>query len=271
MLQKTPLLLGGSNTKSAIVSVLSQGAPLSTQQVYHQVTKETSKPISYQALHKALKELEVQSVIEKANNQYQLNPTGVHSIENWAQETKNKIMQQTEEQQKPEIHSFSNVVELGRFIIFELFNHPNPDQQPIISRWHIMYSLIGLSKEEMDEVRKHTKNKQHRIVCKGNSLIDKTLAVAYRKLGDVKVKLGMNIPESFDTRIVGNHVCEIYFDPGFLSLFRRLWATPKKSNELDLQAVLEGMHTHYPCKAIMYHDPARAQQIREKVLKEFNQ
>lgn len=261
-------MIGGSNTKNAIVSVLSQGAPLSAQQLFHQVTKETSKPISYQALHKALKELEAQGIIEKTSSQYQLNPQWVHSIEAWAQETKNKIQQQNNELEKPEVKTFENVVELARFLIYDYFNYPNPQKLPQIARWRIMYSLLGLSKEEMDEIRKVAKSRQHFILCKGTSIIDRALAIAFEGMG-VRVKLGANISEPFDSILVGDYICEIYFHPEFLSLFKKLWKQPKKADELNINTVLGGMHAPYPCKAIVYRNPVRAQKIREEVLKQF--
>lgn len=268
MLSKNPAMIGGSNTKSAIVSVLSQGTPLSNQQLHHQVTKEIRKTISYQAMHKALKELETQTVIEKNGNQYQLNPMWVHSIEAWAQETKNRILQQNNELEKPEVKTFENVVELARFFIYDYFNYPNPQKLPQIARWHIMYSLLGLSKEEMDEIRKVAKNRQHFILCKGTSIIDRALATAFEGMG-VRVKLGANILEPFDSILVGDYICEIYFSPEFLSLFKKLWKQPKKADELNINTVLGGMHAPYPCKAIVYCDPLKAQKIREEVLKQF--
>lgn len=269
MLSKNPAIIGGSHTKNGIISALSQGTPLSVQQLYRQVTKEIHKPISYQALHKALKELENEKIVEKQANQYQLNSSWIHSIEAWAHETKNRLQEQKNQLQKPEIKTFENVIELARFLIYDYFNYPNPQKKPLIARWHIMYSLLGLSKEEMDEIRKVTKNRSHFILCKGTSIVDRALAIAFKGLG-VQVKLGAIIPEAFDSILVGDYICEIYFHSEFIFRFKKLWKKPRKADDLDINSVLSEMHAPYPCKAIIYHDPKRAEQIRENVLKEFN-
>lgn len=256
-------------TKEAIVAVLSESGSQTAKRLHKLVQKQINKSISYQALHKALKELENEKIVEKQENQYQLNLMWIHSLEDWIQTTKQKIQQQKNELEKPEIKIFENVIELARFFVYDYFNYPNPQKAPLVARWHIMYSLLGLSKEEMDEIRKVTKVGKHFILCKGTSSIDKALAIAFKKMG-VRVKLGATISEPFDSILVGDYICEIYFHPEFLSLFKKLWKKPKKADGLDINNVLGGMHTPYRCKAIIYHDPERVQKIREEALKEFN-
>jgi len=266
--RKTPLLLGGSNTKNTIVFALSQEPLQSAQQLYRKVAKENQKPISYQALHKALKELENENVLERQNNQYRLSSQWLRTVENWVQETKNKALQQATETPKPETTVFPTIIEFGRFLIFDFFNYPKSDEFPIIAKWHLMYTLIGLSQEEVKEVRKTFKKKQFRIICENNSLVDQSLAQTFQKMG-VKAKLGIRFNEPFDTIVVGNHVCEIFYDPAYWKEWKKMWQKPKSPDEFDLEGTLRGMHEPNPTKAIVYHDPARAQKIREEVLKQF--
>ncbi len=266
--RKTPLLLGGSNTKNAIVSALSQEALQTAQQLYRMVAKENNKPISYQAMHKALKELEKENVLERHNNQYRLSSQWLRTVENWLAETKNKTMQQAAETQKPETTVFPTIIEFGRFLIYDFFNYPKSDDFPIVCRWHLMYTLIGLSQEEVREARKSFKKNNFVIVCESDSLVDRSHAQTFQKMG-VKTKLGIHLNEPFDTIVVGNHVCEIYYDPDYWKKWKKMWHSPKSPDEFDLEGTLRGMHESNPTKAIVYHDPSRAQQIRENVLKEF--
>ncbi len=264
-----PLLGSQGGTKQAIISILSQEWPLNAKQVFQHVNKSMPKTVTYQAVHKLLKQLETEGVVDKMGSQYRLRPEWILEMEKFVGQMKTAQNQNSPKLEKPQIRVFENIIQLARFFIYDLFEYPKSETLPIVTQWNIMYSLIGLSKEEMDEIRRIGKAKTVLVACESNSLVDKILAKTLEKIG-TKVKLGVNNPNSFDTIVVGNHVCEIYFDDQFKSQFKALWNKPKKVSEFNLNAVLEGMHKKWNTKAIIYHDPTRADQIRKKVLKEFD-
>lgn len=255
-------------SKDTVIQILADENLLSMQEVFTRFKKQATKTISYQAVHKLLKQLESEGVVDKMGSQYRLRPEWILEMEKFVEQMKTMQNQTNTKMEKPQIRTFENIIQVAHFIIYELCEYPKSDTLPIVTHWNIMYSLIGLSKEEIDDTRRINKTKKFFVACKSNSLVDKILAKVLEKLG-TKVKLGVNNPNSFDIIVVGDHVCEIYFDNRFKSIFKALWNKPKKVNEFDLDAVLDGMHKKWNTKAIIYHDPARADQIRQNVLKEF--
>ncbi|MFH0955090.1 MAG: hypothetical protein V1777_03215 [Candidatus Micrarchaeota archaeon] len=268
---RMPLILTKKTgtSKDAIIQILADEPLLSIQDIFSRFKKQAAKPISYQAVHKLLKQLETEGVVDKMGPHYRLRPEWIFEMEKFVEQLKTTQNQNSPKMEKPRIQTFEDIIQVARFLLYDLFEYPKSDTLPIAMQWNIMYSLIGLSKEEMDSIRRLSKTKTILITCKSNSLVDKILAKTFEK-NNAKVKLGIHIPDSFDTIAVGDHVCEIYFDNRFKSIFKALWNKPKKVSEFNLDAVLEDMHKKWNTKAIIYYDPARAGQIRSRVLKEFD-
>ena len=70
-----------ASTKQKIISILSERWPLSAKQIYENMKKHYSTNISYQAIHKMIKELEEEKLVERKDSNYQLNI-------NWIQQSK---------------------------------------------------------------------------------------------------------------------------------------------------------------------------------------
>jgi predicted transcriptional regulator len=70
-----------ASTKQKIISILSERWPLSAKQIYENMKKHYSANISYQAIHKMIKELEEEKLVERKDSNYQLNI-------NWIQQSK---------------------------------------------------------------------------------------------------------------------------------------------------------------------------------------
>ena len=75
---------GGGGTKDHIISILSQEWPLSTKEIKSRISKQFSGELTYQAVHKALNELEQQKVLKKENGTYELSKDWVDGIESFA-------------------------------------------------------------------------------------------------------------------------------------------------------------------------------------------
>ncbi|MBU0636217.1 hypothetical protein KKE06_04290 [Candidatus Micrarchaeota archaeon] len=256
-----------AQTRDQILAVLSEEDPLTTKQLYQKISREKGKPISYQAVHKALKQLETDCIVKRFNSKYQLHPKWILELEGFVEKIKAKEKEKPEELRKPEVRTLNSVIELGRFLIFELMEYPAL-KKPSIWIWTRMYSLMGLSKDEVEGVRQFFKKNSVLILSESNTLIDQFLAETFEKMR-TKVKLGVPHEEPFDTFLIGNHLCEIYFEPEHHKAWKKLWEKPKTIKEFDLEKTLEVMHHPYKSKAIIYYDKEKAQKIRKNALKYF--
>jgi len=73
-----------NTTKDAIISILSQEWPLSTKEIYSRTQRELSLNVSYQAIHKTIKQLEENGIISKAGLKYELNIDWISNIKKFS-------------------------------------------------------------------------------------------------------------------------------------------------------------------------------------------
>src|SRR3989338_2017337 len=73
-----------NTTKDAIISILSQEWPLSTKEIYSRTQRELSLNVSYQAIHKTIKQLEENGIISKAGLKYELNRDWISNIKKFS-------------------------------------------------------------------------------------------------------------------------------------------------------------------------------------------
>ncbi len=68
-----PLTNKSTNTRELIIEILAEQWPLTAKQIFLLVKKQFNKPITYQAVHKTIKELVSTSCLDRVNNHYSLN------------------------------------------------------------------------------------------------------------------------------------------------------------------------------------------------------
>ena len=257
------------STRDSIVSILKSEWPLSLKEIHNRIVKEAAAPVSYQAVHKAVSLLEADGTLEKTVGKYRISQRYVEGLEKTCRELKEAYsVKQSSDALEFKQMLFDNMIDLGRFIVFEFLNYPKSKELPNVCHWSLMYSLIGLSKQDIKELEKNAKEKQIFVLCRSNGLVDRLLAHAFKKLG-VKVKLGIPVAFACDLFIVGDHVLEIYYNSEHKKIWKKIWAQPVKISDFDLNKTLTTMFSKNPTRAIIYKNPEIAKQIREKTLAEF--
>ena len=110
-------LFGGSSTKEKIIEILSKEWPLSAKKIYNQLLKDHKLSITYQATHKALKELLESKVLEKRKEGYLLNKEWADKLENFSEKIKDELEQRNENKEIKTIQklTFNNHLEFLKF------------------------------------------------------------------------------------------------------------------------------------------------------------
>ncbi|MBD3313636.1 hypothetical protein GF345_04295 [Candidatus Woesearchaeota archaeon] len=72
--------MGDSNTKIAVIRVLNRHSPISAKRIHSLINKEYGVKISYQAAHKAIRNMEETGILENDEKGYSINPEWVQNI-----------------------------------------------------------------------------------------------------------------------------------------------------------------------------------------------
>ncbi len=85
------ILVGSTNrrksVKFAIVEILSMEWPLSLKALHYLLSKKYALNVSYQAVHKAIKQLTENQIVEKDNRYYLLNMAWISKVKDFGKET----------------------------------------------------------------------------------------------------------------------------------------------------------------------------------------
>ena len=93
-------LEGQGKAKDAIVSILSQEWPLTMKEIYFAAVRQHALNVSYQAMHKATKQLIQRRIITRNERTYSLNTEWIKQIKGFT-ENLEKAYERTAEKTKP--------------------------------------------------------------------------------------------------------------------------------------------------------------------------
>jgi len=256
------------SSRNSVLSVLSKQWPLSAKELHREVNKISASEVSYQAVHQLVNLLEEDGVLEKQGSKFLISKNYIEELKRTGSELEQAYSVEKKPELKTEQKTFNSVIDLGRFILFEFYNYPKAKEVPTVCHWHAMYSLIGLSKQEIAQMKKQTKDKKFWVLCQGKSFVDSFLANAFEQFG-VKVKLGVPCAFTCDLIVVGDFIMEIYYEPEHKKIWKKMWENTKNIHDFDLNKELDSMFGKHPIRVVIFEDASVAEQIREQAKKEF--
>ena len=261
------------NAKTAIIQKLSKQWPLTAMQLYHAIKREYALNISYQAVHKALGQLEDEKIVKKEGAAYELHSNWIHNITEFAQQL-NKSYTHTEslDPTKELIRvTFPNWVSMGRFIIYRFeAEFPNPKKKVSLCNWMHVWPSISLSAEEVIQIKEIYEHESHYSICPNNTPLDQYLAGLMEKLNKQCIT-GIHLPMDHDTVIKGDHIAQIYYPPEFYKQVDTFYSETKDPLKLDLKKIQQIATQETKIQVNILHDPNLADEIRRQTMGYFKE
>jgi hypothetical protein len=259
------------STKSLIIATLGNRYPLTLNQIFKEIRQH--KALSYQAVHKIIKELVNEGIVEKLDKQYFLKKdwvkgqTGQFSRFYLNYFNTNYSPNQIDPKSPLQVFRFATVKELGDFLIEALakgYFEPNDGKIYIAFRRIMPFiptqlvSLISKLKEKHEIF----------LVSKGNTWTDRWGAKVYRSLG-MKVKLGVDTA-NFNTVCIGG--CVIQFFNFVDDAYRkRLYGMIEKvvPTQTLMKKTSELLYRQTDLYLIINRHPVLVEYIKKSIEKEF--
>jgi len=232
-LNKIALMVNGnkSSSKDAIISLLAEDYPLSAKQIHSKIKREHAVNISYQAVHKTLKELEQNKIIVLTGRDYSLNIEWIEGIENFSSSFKEKFF--GKELSKPKTYTLNSVAEVDEFLlhlcekIIEI-----EGKNPVFLQWFHYWVPLFFDRKTYKKFKEYIKDVPAYSITLGNTLIDKWCENFWKGYG-VNVKTGVKPFNHSDVLVYGDFVVEVFYPIGIREKIDEFFESVKKVEEVD--------------------------------------
>jgi hypothetical protein len=255
-----------ASTREIILNILSVKKGLTSKEISNIIKREFSKNVSYQAVHKELKELCEEKIILKENRRYTINSEWVEKISDYidkfskSQSETSSFRNEMEEKGVYTKH-FSKSMEMGRFCIAD-FLALDAEGKDTVCFWRHLWPPIGFSDDEAEKLRELFAKNNYIMLGQFDTPMDIICKNFFEGAG-AKVFLG--IPLSFEVDIVvhGGYVGYFHFEMHGKKNWDMLCRLNKKFDKINLMNFLKPMSAmKYPIDVVVVKNPALAENIR---------
>ncbi len=230
-------VFGESSTKGKIIELLSEKWPLTAKKIYNQLAKRHRLSITYQAAHKALKELTEDKVLEKRKEGYLLNKEWVKNLGDFSeriggileQAGKNRVIKTI---QKLTFDNHREFIKFHRDFIEELIKKEKKLDMVFHYR-HIPFPYV-MSNEELKRMRSLMPKLKWTILAKKDTVVGRWLAKQWNKIG-VKTKIGVDIAED-RLMILNDYIFYVYTSKEAIDLWDKNYSV-KNIKDFDTTIV----------------------------------
>lgn len=231
------------STKDQIINILARRYPLKTKAIYFSIKKEYANSVTYQAVHKLLKELVDESVLTKEDLSYKINPGWLKSVSNFL-----SFVEQSYKNQKSLVPGPSKVTQIGEIKVMEFESLADLDmffidyeekfhrkQKEGIVLWAAKHYHwpFAYSKKMFDvqETKKEKKNSYK--IFRSSTQLDKWSMNFYKQLG-VNVTFDKNSAQKGDIAVYGPDILEIKYSKELVTAIDNFFNKNKDFDRINL-------------------------------------
>lgn len=193
-----------SATKERIIEILSEQWPYTAKKMYHTLTKKHTLSVTYQAVHKSLRELSERGVLEKGEEGYQLSEKWLTDLGEFSKKTKNRYEHLGQAREVKVIHKmvFHKNIDFVRFHIGFLESLAQRVEKLSVTFHfrHVPYPF-KMSVEEIQKIVSLFPRVKWTILSRNSTPLDQLFAKYWRNLG-VEVEVG--VETASDSMIINN-------------------------------------------------------------------
>lgn len=248
-----------STTRDKIISILAMEPSQNTKKINAVLKKQYALNVTYQAIHKTLKQMVEQGVLEFDGKSYKINSKWVEELKMFVE----RIGKREETSTNLSNINYEDIIKSGKSVKITLANRTEFDEfyykirkhmienlknldikDRVVFRsfWHLYYPLTR-PKEEMEllELIKKMKAKDYTFVI-GDTPLDAWAAKIYKD-SPVQVILGEMIASTNMIFIYGNVIMDIFYDYKSIELFDNVFNDVKSLDSHSIVKAVENLYS----------------------------
>jgi len=263
-----------TNTKDAVISLLTTDWPLSLKQIFYKIRKKYNYICSYQAVYKAVKELKEKEVLIEDNKRYMIDVRWVKEVQSftdivetnyYAKEKASSLSGLSESKQKEDliILNFESVFDAEKYLYYFMKYHLLKSNKDSIcyctnTEWRPIFYLRS-------EYNYYTKlmKRDHKFyfLCAGKTKKEDFCGKFYQSMG-IKFK-STNETFSNDTLIFEDFCINILIPEETKIKLRRFM----EKGEVDL--LKDVLSSKSSVRVIINRDKSLAEELRKQIIRKF--
>ncbi len=231
------------STKDQIINILTRRYPLKTKAVYASIKKEYASSVTYQAVHKLLKELVDEGVLVKEELSYKISAEWLKKVSDFL-----NFVEKSYKDQRPLVPGPSKIDKIGEitamefegladldifFMDYEAKFHKKQKDGLVVwaakhYHWPFAYSKNMFDVQETKEEKKDS----YKIFGSATNL-DKWSMKFYKQLG-VNVVFYKNAAQKGDIAVYGDEILEIRYGKELIDAMDNFFKKNKDFEKIDL-------------------------------------
>jgi uncharacterized SAM-dependent methyltransferase len=232
-----------STTRDKVISIISTNPDIKTVMISNLLKKHYGVNISYQAVHKLLKQLEQEEVLQVYSKNYRLNQDWINNLKMFIDKLQNQhgssnpTIRSLKKEGDALTVKFKTLSEMDNFLIsFEndwISNPDNKNQVVVWQQWHNRFPIMYPQDKYKSAKEFEKQDIPHYILCRGDTVLD-NWAVNFYQEKNIFVRNGMQCSESCETGIYGDIIVEMFYSTESIMKIEETYASTSKIEDLNL-------------------------------------
>ena len=264
------------NVKSAILSLLLHGHPLTVKKIHNALKRKWAFSVTYQAVHKAVHNLYGQNILTKSKKGYVIKNAWVNQLEEFIKTFKQNYLKEKGLKEaiwegNTQILTFATFEDAENYrkkLQQEFFSKPGAKifaQETPHIRSPLIYSEKSLTL--LNLVKQY--NAQCYILTAGNTAIDEWCADYYRQ-SNVKVKTGIDCAQDCQIMVMNDTIVQMYIPSEISKAMDEIYAKAKKVGDISVPDLHRNVYKKKTnVKMIITKNKELAEHVKDKIIGSF--
>ncbi len=256
--------------KDIIIEILSIEWPLSCRRIHWQLRKKYGVAITYQAVHKTLKQMVSEGILSENGRKYKINIDWAKKIEEFAKMVSKKYKNGNLDSSSNTLQmTFGNSMEMIEFLV-DGFDSGFFGKSPnIYAELSHVPGIFTIDVHILEKLKKIMKKAKFYMLVKNNTILDKSFLNFLKGMG-IKSKICPDCSKNFDFYVIDGTIIEIFYDGGYKRSMNNFYKGVKSIISFNMSKFYENVVVKKTkINVFIIRNDELAEKIREQLKKKF--
>jgi hypothetical protein len=259
------------STKNAIIETISEKFPLSAKEIYFSIKKKYGLSVTYQAIHKTIKELVENLILIKEDNKYKISQEWIKEIKQFSTNLEKAYLTEDLSQQKyPTKLVFDTYYKMYSFVNDWLYEGKfDTKGKPICFVDKHWWNTIIMTEEQAEKLRAFCKRYTFYCTATCDGPLDLSFMNFFKEQGMNCIN-NPNVKDDIGMVVIGDLLVQIFYSEQLRKTMDELADSFDKDKSIDFTKMTQELvHKKNEIIMLINKDEMLAERIRKETLSYF--